>query len=79
MDFNDVLIVLSVSDSSGILGILDRGRIAVGKDLCFQEEQDIINQLTTAHYSGYNCCIVTREGTYINSSVPLIGLSNAVA
>ncbi|MDA8224204.1 hypothetical protein [Desulfosporosinus sp.] len=67
MDLNDLLLIISMSDSLGVLGILHNDRLFMHRDLSIQEEQDTLDKLITVFNSGYKNCIVTRDGTYINS------------
>ena len=67
MDFNDVLLIISMSDPSDIMGVLDERSLVVSKNLSFEEEQNVIEKLVIAYNYGYGRCIMTRDGTYINS------------
>ena len=67
MEFDNLLFILSISDSSGVLGILHSDRLFVHHDLDIQEEQDTLDRLISAYNSGHESCIVTSGGTYINS------------
>ena len=49
------------------MGVLDERSLVVSKNLSFEEEQNVIEKLVIAYNYGYGRCIMTRDGTYINS------------
>lgn len=68
MDLEDLLLILSISHSSDVLGIIHSKRLFLGQDLSSREEQDTLDKLIAAQNSGCECCIVTRDGVFVNST-----------
>lgn len=65
MDIEDLLLILSISDSSSILGLTHNNRLFINDDLDFRDGQETYDKLMAASNMGYECCIVTANNTYV--------------
>jgi hypothetical protein len=52
-----------------VLGMAVKGELIINQGLCSEENQETLTQLEEAIESGFDGCVVTRNGTYATKKI----------